>query len=221
MTSIIKVNNIQSSASNAAATIASNGAVTFPQSATFSGGATFNQVPVGAGSMIKILDETISSTGMYILGSTYINSTYNSYMIQIETVPNVDSNYFYSDAYVGGSVVNSGNVYSRYVREIGSGDVWNSPGQDEMVLYNRNALGSAANEGITVNALLQNVNSTTRSACINGMSSYWDDGGELKIANFGGGFKAANASSVVNGINFYYGNGSTTFTGTIKLYGVL
>ena len=53
------------------------------------------------------------------------------------------------------------------------------------------------------------------------MSSYWDDGGELKIANFGGGFKAANASSVVNGINFYYGNGSTTFTGTIKLYGVL
>ena len=40
MTSIIKVNNIQSSAGNAAATIASNGAVTFPQAVTFSGAVT-------------------------------------------------------------------------------------------------------------------------------------------------------------------------------------
>ena len=40
MTSILKVNNIQSSASNAAATIASSGAVTFPQAVTFSGTVT-------------------------------------------------------------------------------------------------------------------------------------------------------------------------------------
>ena len=206
----LQTTNIKSATGNTGITVADNGT------------ATFSNAPSGLGNssaMVKLLDETISSTGMYILGSTHINSTYNSYMIQIETVPNVDSNYFYSDAYVGGSVVNSGNVYSRYVREIGSGDVWNSPGQDEMVLYNRNALGSAANEGITVNALLQNVNSTTRSACINGMSSYWDTSGDLKIANFGGGFKAASSSSVVNGINFYISSGNIA-SGSIKLYGI-
>ena len=208
--STIKVNTIQDTGTNNAMAI-SGGTV------------TFSNAPSGLGNssaIVKILDETISSTGMYILNSTYINSTYDSYIIQIETIPSNDTNYFYSDAYVGGSVVDSGNGYSRYVREIGSGDVWNSPGQSEFCLFNRNGVGNATGEGITVNALLQNVNSTTRPAFITGMSGYWDTGGVFRAANFGGGFPATSASSVVNGINFYYSVSSTTFTGSIKLYGV-
>jgi len=172
-----------------------------------------------ASAMIKLLSATIGNTSMYVIDSTYINSTYNTYLIQGEFLPVSDGHYLYSDAYVGGSVVSSGNVYGRYVREIGSGDVWNSAGQDEFVLYNRNSLGNATGEGITINAVLQNVNSTTRPACITGTSAYYGTGAETRVANFGGTFNVSNASSVVNGINFYISSGNIA-SGSITLYGI-
>ena len=172
-----------------------------------------------ASAMIKLLSATIGSTSAYVLDSTYINSTYNIYLIQGEFLPASDGVYLYSDAYVGGSVVDSGNNYGRYVREIGSGDVWNSGGQSEFVLYNRNSLGNATGEGITINAVLQNVNSTTRPACITGTSVYHGQSAETRVANFGGTFNASQASSVVNGINFYMSSGNIA-SGTITLYGI-
>ena len=172
-----------------------------------------------ASAMIKLLSATIGNTSMYVIDSTYINSTYNTYLIQGEFLPVSDGHYLYSDAYVGGSVVSSGNVYGRYVREIGSGDVWNSAGQDEFVLYNRNSLGNATGEGITINAVLQNVNSTTRPACITGTSVYYGTGAETRTANFGGTFGVSQASSVVNGINFYISSGNIA-SGSITLYGI-
>ena len=172
-----------------------------------------------ASAMIKLLSATIGNTSMYVIDSTYINSTYNIYLIQAEFLPVSDGHYLYSDAYVGGSVVDSGNNYGRYVREIGSGDVWNSGGQNEFVLYNRNSLGNATGEGITINAVLQNVNSTTRPACITGTSVYHGTGAETRTANFGGTFNASQASSVVNGINFYISSGNIA-SGSITLYGI-
>ena len=172
-----------------------------------------------ASAMIKLLSATIGNTSMYVIDSTYINSTYNIYLIQAEFLPVSDGHYLYSDAYVDGSVVDSGNNYGRYVREIGSGDVWNSAGQDEFVLYNRNSLGNATGEGITINAVLQNVNSTTRPACITGTSAYYGTGAETRVANFGGTFNVSNASSVVNGINFYISSGNIA-SGSITLYGI-
>ena len=172
-----------------------------------------------ASAMIKLLSATIGNTSMYVIDSTYINSTYNTYLIQGEFLPVSDGHYLYSDAYVGGSVVSSGNVYGRYVREIGSGDVWNSPGQSEFVLYNRNSLGNATGEGITINAVLQNVNSTTRPACITGTSVYYGTGAETRTANFGGTFGVSQASSIVNGINFYISSGNIA-SGSITLYGI-
>ena len=172
-----------------------------------------------ASAMIKLLSATIGNTSMYVIDSTYINSTYNIYLIQAEFLPVSDGHYLYSDAYVGGSVVDSGNNYGRYVREIGSGDVWNSPGQSEFVLYNRNSLGNATGEGITINAVLQNVNSTTRPACITGTSVYYGTGAETRTANFGGTFGVSQASSIVNGINFYISSGNIA-SGSITLYGI-
>ena len=172
-----------------------------------------------ASAMIKLLSATIGNTSMYVIDSTYINSTYNIYLIQAEFLPVSDGHYLYSDAYVGGSVVDSGNNYGRYVREIGSGDVWNSGGQSEFVLYNRNSLGNATGEGITINAVLQNVNSTTRPACITGTSAYHGTSAGTRVANFGGTFNASQASSVVNGINFYISSGNIA-SGSLTLYGI-
>ena len=211
--SILRTNQIQDTGTNNAMAI-SGGTV------------TFSNAPSGLGNssaIVKILDETISSTGMYILNSTYINSAYDSYIIQIETIPSNDTNYFYSDAYVGGSVVDSGNGYSRYVREIGSGDVWNSPGQSEFCLFNRNGVGNATGEGITVNALLQNVNSTTRPCAITGTSTYFNTSGLPNNAFVGGTLLPANRADVVNGLRFYgsaESGGNTIASGTVKLYGL-
>ena len=62
----IRPNNIASTSGTNAMTIASGGQVTFPQTATFT------TSPTGAGSLIKLLDTTVSSVG----GNYDINNTY-------------------------------------------------------------------------------------------------------------------------------------------------
>ena len=78
----IRPNNIASTSGTNAMTISSGGQVTFPQTA-------FRIT--GAGSLIKLLDTTVSSVGgNYDIDNTYINSTYDSYKIIYNVKPDTD-----------------------------------------------------------------------------------------------------------------------------------
>ena len=169
---------------------------------------------------VKILDiDNISGVSSYHITSTYINSTYNNYLILAHFKPVSGGTYLYSDAFSGGVAVDSGNAYGRYVREVGSGSVWNSDNQDELVLYNYSTIGNSTGEGITVNAMLQQTNPTTIPVSITGTSTYLTNAGPIETANFGGSMGGGASSNVINGLNFYFNSGNIS-TGRIKLYGI-
>ena len=115
MTSILKVNNIQSSASNAAVTIASSGAVTFPQAVTFSGTVT------GAGALEKISSGAAASgaspftVDLSTTAGKYSRLLWNIRGVRMSTAHGFGLRFRTS----GGSVRNDGASGSRT-----SGDYW-------------------------------------------------------------------------------------------------
>lgn len=211
MSSKLGVQNIAHTNGTNAMTVASDGVV------------TFSNAPVGR-SIVKLLDATISSPiAAYDITSTYINSSYNAYIIQAEFLPTNDGVYFYGRVFVGGTI-QTGSIYGREVGGMSSSSYYNDNAASEFVLYNYATIGNAVGEGITINANLQNVNSTTRSCAITGTSTYFNTSGLPNNAFFGGTILPANYSNIVNGLRFYGSadtGGNTIASGTIKLYGVL
>lgn len=211
MSSKLGVQNIAHTNGTNAMTVASDGVV------------TFSNAPVGR-SIVKLLDATISSPiAAYDITSTYINSSYNAYIIQAEFLPVNDGVYFYSQVFVGGTI-QTGSIYGREMGAMSSSSYFNDNAAGEFALYNYSTIGNAVGEGITINANLQNVNSTTRPCAITGTSTYFNTSGLPNNAFFGGTILPANRANIVNGLRFYGSadtGGNTIASGTIKLYGVL
>ena len=210
-TTNLQTTNIKHTNGTTAMTVSSGGVV------------TFNNAPVGRG-IVKLLDDTISSPiAEYDITSTYINSSYNAYIIQAEFLPVVDNVYFYSQVFVGGTI-QTGSIYGREMGAMSSSSYFNSNSATEFVLYNYSTVGNSAGEGITINANLQNVNSTTRPCAITGTTTYFNTSGLPNNAFVGGTHLPANRADAVNGLRFYASansGGNTIASGTIKLYGVL
>jgi len=80
-------------------------------------------------------------------------------------------------------------------------------------------MGNATGEGITINATLQNVNSTTRPFSITGMSNISNTSGSPNSSTFAGQLIPANAANVVNGFRFYMSSGNIA-SGRVRLYGI-
>tara|TARA_R110001592_G_scaffold292031_2_gene561523 strand:- start:315 stop:926 length:612 start_codon:yes stop_codon:yes gene_type:complete len=183
----------------------------------------FSGTVSGAGSLTLLLSATISSPiSAYDISSTYINSTYDEYIIQAEFLPTNDGVYFYSRVFVGGTI-QDGSIHGREMGAMSSSSYYNDNTATEFVLYNYATLGNAVGEGITINANLQNVNSSTRPCAITGMSSYFNTSGLPNNAFFGGNLLPANRANIVNGLRFYGSadtGGNTIASGSIKLFGV-
>ena len=207
MTSIIKVNNIHSSAGNSALTIASNGDT------------TFNGTVTGAGSMVKLLDATISSAvSEYDITSTYITSSYDTYMVQAEFLPATDNVYMYMRVFVGGAV-QTGSIYGYETAAMSSSAYDNQDSTTRLCSISHGQMGNATGEGTTINAYLQNVNSTSRPFAITGMSNIANTGATPNSSTFAGQLIPANAANVVNGLSLYMSGGNIA-SGTVKLYGI-
>jgi len=110
MTSILKVNNIQSSASNAAVTIASSGALTIPQAVTFSGTVTGDN-----NGLELVSSSTTTQTGLTNLQIT-LPTTDDFHELHLivrgfksETATNNYWGLTLGDA--GGSAINTGAAY--------------------------------------------------------------------------------------------------------------
>lgn len=208
--STLKVGAIQSTTGNAAITVAANGNLTIPGTTTFSN---------GAGAMVKLLAATISSpVSEYDISSTYINSTYDTYMLQAEFLPANDNVYLYMRAFVGG-VVQTGSIYGYETAALSSSAYDNQDSTTRLCSVSHGQMGNATGEGVTLNATLQNVNSTTRPFSITGMSNISNTGGSPNSSIFAGQLIPANAANVVNGLSLYMSGGNIA-SGSVKLYGV-
>jgi len=207
--STLKVGAIQSTTGNAAITVAANGNLTIPGTTTFSN---------GAGAMVKLLDTTSVAGATYDISSTYINATYDTYIIYGELLPATDNVYLYSQVFVGGTV-QTGTIYGYETAAMSSSAYSNNDATTLLCQYAHGPMGNATGEGITFNATLQNVNSTTRPCSITGMSNIANTSGTPNSSTFAGQMIPANAANVVNGLRIHFSSGNIA-SGTIRLYGV-
>ena len=168
--------------------------------------------------MKLLLDATISSAvSEYDITSTYINSTYDTYIIYAEFLPANDSVYMYMRAFVGG-VVQTGSIYGYETAAMSSSAYDNQDSTTRLCSVSHGQMGNATGEGGTLNAYLQNVNSTTRPTVISGFANVLNTTGDHNAATFTGSMSAGNAGSVINGFQFFFNSGNIA-SGTVKLYG--
>ena len=210
MSSTIGVQNIAHTNGTVAATVSSGGVV------------AFNNPPTGivTGSMVKLLDDTMTNLSEYIITSTYINSTYDRYKLYFQLLPANDGTYLYSYAYVNGSEVGTGNIHARQLWPMDGGTVATNGAVYELALHNKYAMGNAAGEGITVEADILNVNSTTAPYCIMGQMVEIYNGGAPVGGIFSGSAKPASRALILNGLKLKMNTGNIA-TGSIQLYGVV
>ena len=174
----------------------------------------------GATSSMKLLlNATISSAvSEYDISSTYINSTYNTYKIVANLVPATDGPDLYSRFFVGGSV-HTGSDYGYEGFPMDGGAVYTADSAAFM-RHNRYAIGSDSGEAISMEGTLMSINSTTIPASFVGFSHY-NYTSALPSGNpWTCGFKASNASDVVNGLRLYFSSGNIE-SGNVQVYGIV
>tara|TARA_R100001591_G_scaffold84873_1_gene91182 strand:+ start:1325 stop:1918 length:594 start_codon:yes stop_codon:yes gene_type:complete len=166
--------------------------------------------------MKLLLDATISSAvSEYDISSTYINSTYDNYYLDVALHPATDDTIPYMRPIVGGSVVTSGIEYSTYGIEHGL--VFGN--NTSFIRLTRSPVGNADGESITINGHLQNINSTTIPFVFSGLNNSVKIDGDHEGSIATGGLVVGSRASVVNGIRLYFSSGNIE-SGTVKLYGI-
>jgi len=172
---------------------------------------------VGAGSMVKLLDVTIGSVSAYDIDSTYINSTYDSYIINAYFLPNGDNKYLMMQVFVGGSL-QTGSIYGYETNNIGSG---NQGGGNSEADFGTQQYGSGngAGEGTILDMLILNVNSSVAPFSVSGFTNNHNTDPNHGGSTFGGLLKSVNRADIVNGLRFKFHSGDIS-SGTLKLYGI-
>jgi len=136
--------------------------------------------------MKLLLDATISSAvSEYDIGSTYINSTYDTYKVIGRLALATDNENIFMRFFSGGSILD-GSVYGREAASTGSSTYDGSNSTSILALPNGFNIGSASGEGATFEFLIQNVNGTTQPACVNGQSAVFNSSANHIGAIFSG-----------------------------------
>ena len=192
--------------------------------AVSSGGVvTFSQPPVGTG-MDLLLDQipANSSSGNYDISSTYINGTYDDYLINFNFAVENDAVDLRMRIFVGGTI-QTGDIYGYEVAALVS-STYNSSNAEAYFKLNHTGIGNASGEYISGTLNLSNINTPTHP---NGVQFPFTYSGICTLLNVNGAHNsnavsgnllAANRASVINGIRFYASSGE--IYGIVKVYGL-
>jgi hypothetical protein len=166
--------------------------------------------------MKLLLNATISSAvAQYDIDSTYINSTYDTYVLNYNLLPSTDNKQLQARVFVGGTV-QTGDIYQYENAHLAASSYGSSSGGAFFRLsFIEN--GNAAGEGIIGSVTFRNVNSTSVPFSWTQLSNH--NSSVHYAAAHGGALLAANRADVVNGWRFYYESGNIA-SGSVKLYGI-
>ena len=164
-----------------------------------------------------MLDATLtSSLGNIDISSTYINSTYDDYLLLFNLDPDEDDRHLYIQVFVGGSAL-GGDVYAYEVALL-SGNEYENDNDTTVFRLNSHGIGYDSGEGISGQLLFQNVNDTSHSFCYSGFTNFFNTSGNHNGNAVSGTLIPANRASVVNGLRIYFSGGQAV--GDFKLYGL-
>lgn len=173
----------------------------------------------GSPAMVKLLDATISSTvSEYNIGSTIITSTYDNYRVIADFMMDGEGRNLYIRAISGGSVITTSS-YARENAALSSSTYDGSNSTSIWVVCNITQFGNASGEGISVAVDFFNLTTTTKPPSLTGRANSFSTGGLHNSNVFGGTMGPAQASTVLNGIQFRPDTGNIS-SGRVKVYGI-
>ena len=186
-----------------------------------SGNITFNKTVVSGMARVKLADlDFADGVTNCDVTSTHINSTYDSYKIKFRFKTTTDNRDLRLNVFVNDELP-SGSIYC-YAGAAQDGNAYvSSNGQTYIRMANSN-VGSDTGEGIMGEIDIYNVNSTFLSFAIHGFSNHFNTSGNHTATSLTGGLIRTEASTIVNGLRFYWSS-SGTFAGSgnnIKVYGI-
>lgn len=190
----------------------------------------FTQSPTGT-ALVKLLEQDIStSDGTFVVNNTYINSSYDSYLIQYEVQTSTEDDRQMQQKYYlttnasgdAGSII-SGNHHS-YGSTMTGADSSTSTNRSQnntssYAVIGFTELGNASGEGMTFSGVLQNVNSTNNVVTFNGNGSLVYTNGAHQGFSFHTGMAtpATYGAYYCRGMLFQLSGGQ--HTGKFRLYG--
>ena len=199
--------NIGSASDTDAIAIASGGAVTFSQS------------PIGTG-MDRLLSNTTTSAASSVdISNTYINSTYDTYLIIFRITPsgdNVNLNVLFA---TDGSTFQTGNIYG--IKSYRLGEDAGATGFDAGGGWtiNSNTIGNDTGESINGYFYLVAANNTAAVSGIHGLCSHINTSGNHRSSAFSGSQITSARDGVVNGLRFSMSTGNIE-NSEITIYGL-
>ena len=184
----------------------------------------------GAGTLVKLLEQDISTSGgTFVVNNTYINSTYDSYLILYEIHTSTQDEVqmqvkFYLTTTASGdegSII-SGNHHSYGNSQLGmnsSTSAYRSQNYNSSYgVIGTDEMGNSTGEGGAFHGVLQNVNTTNAPVAFNGQGSFSDEDANHKAFTFHVGIDPGTYSAYYcRGILFQLSGGQ--HTGKFKLYG--
>ncbi len=223
MVSTLKVTKIQipNSDSDVISLDASSGNITVPKPVNFSGTVTGT-------AMVKLLDvDDISTAATYAINNTYINSTYDRYLVQAFFKPVTDGVTLYQRLYISASQDNGALTQSSTApnsweyAQIGGSNTSGGDNTAAGATMHFTTIGNAAGEGIHWQCDYYANNEKTNTIHWHGAASHHATNGSHvgSVMSGGSGTPGTLYQYSLVGIDWYFSSGNIS-TGRIKLYGM-
>ena len=169
--------------------------------------------------MVKLFQGSAASAASFEINSTYINSTYDNYLIFIDATPATDAQYLrlrflHSDsAHTGSDYFYETEVHSS------SSHSYDHDAADHIRMSYQTP-GNASGEGLTVFCSLTQVNSTTRPTTVKGDYTVVTNTASSQGGTFNGGQDYGGRTNAITGIHLYFGSGNIIMN-DFAIYGMV
>ena len=193
--------------STAGFVLTSNGAAAYPSF----------QAPAASGAMVLLQSQTASSSASISFSSTYITSTYKSYLVTFQNVvPATNGVTFQMDVSTNNGTTYLATGYDSFAETIASGGLAGVTSTTNMVMTFTNDVSNSAAKGVSGNMYLYNLtNGVTPSFSVT--LAYERTTGPGASNALASGFGPA--TTTVNNIRFAFSSGNIS-TGVFSLYGI-
>ena len=170
--------------------------------------------------MDRLLTNTTTSPASSVdISNTYINSTYDTYLIIFRITPSGNDVNLLIQFATDGSTFQTGNIYgsARYYIDVddGAGSFNSGGGWQAQPI----SIGNSTGENISGFFYLVNANSTTYSSSVQGFCNWFDTSGDHRGGAFTGAQITSARDGVVNGLRFIMSSGKVE-NSEITIYGL-
>ena len=193
-----------------------------------SGTTAVGQLSFGSAGGLVLLHQASSSVDVANLDidSTYINSTYDNYLIKLNLIPATNAVNIYGRMFVGGVVQTGGSAYAYANYALDSNTTGASGGQnasntnDYFTLISMDTIGNSSTDTFQSVLELANVNSTTFQTSLHSSSHFMNGDSTAIPYSLKGVAHFRDNSAVINGIRFYFSSGNISEY-EYKIYGIV